>query len=117
MSVNGGYRYNHNVSLTGSYVKNFIKLPAGDFDTDLIGLRFNWSFTSKSFIQTFSQYNSQTQRIGHNVRFGLMSTSSTGLFVVFNNTDATHDYSDPHEVRRRNVSRALFIKFNYLFDR
>ena len=45
-----------------------------------------------------------------------MSTSSTGLFIVFNNTNATHDYTDPHEVRRRTVSRALFVKFNYLLD-
>ncbi len=116
LNFNGGYRYSHNIVWTASYVRNFIKLPAGDFNTDLAGLRFNWSFTPKRFLQTFSQYNSSTRRIGHNVRLGLMSTSSTGLFIVFNNTNATHDYTDPHEVRRRTVSRALFVKFNYLLD-
>ena len=40
-------------------------MPVGDFNTDLVGLRFNWSFTPKSFFQTFSQYNSATDEIGH----------------------------------------------------
>ncbi len=116
LNFNGGYRYSHNIVWTASYVRNFIKLSARDFKTDLVGLRFNWSFTPKSFLQTFSQYNSGTRRIGHNIRLGLLSTSRTGLFIVFNNNNATHDYTDPHEVRRRTVSRALFLKFNYLLD-
>ena len=111
-----GYRKGSNLTWTGSWVRNFIELPAGDFNTDLVGLRFNWSFTPKSFLQTFSQYNSRTEQIGHNVRLGLLSTSSTGLYVVFNTANLTADYFDPHDVQRRTLSRALFVKFNYLLD-
>ena len=111
-----GYRKGKNLTWTGSWVRNFIDLPMGDFDTDLVGLRFNWSLTPKSFFQTFSQYNSRTQQIGHNIRLGLLSTSSTGLFIVFNTANLTTDYLDPHEIQRRTLSRALFVKFNYLLD-
>ena len=111
-----GYRKGKNLTWTGSWVRNFIDLPVGNFDTDLVGLRFNWSLTPKSFFQTFSQYNSRTEQIGHNVRLGLLSTSSTGLFIVFNTANLTTDYLDPHEVQRRTLSRALFVKFNYLLD-
>jgi hypothetical protein len=110
------YRKGKNLTWTGSWIRNFIDLPVGNFNTDLVGLRFNWSFTPKSFFQTFSQYNSRTEQIGHNVRLGLLSTSSTGLYIVFNTANLTTDFLDPHEVQRRTLSRALFIKFNYLLD-
>jgi hypothetical protein len=116
LNFQGGYRRGRNLTWIGSWIRNYIKLPVGDFNTDLVGLRFNWSFTPKSFLQTFSQYNSQTRQIGHNIRLGLLSTSSTGLFVVFNTASATRDYFDPHDVERRTMSRALFVKFNYLLD-
>ena len=117
-TLNGrvGLRKGKNLTWVGSWVRNFIELPVGDFNTDLVGLRFNWAFTPKSFLQTFSQYNSRTEQIGHNIRLGLLSTSSTGLFVVYNTTDLARDFFDPHEVQRRTLSRALFIKFNYLLD-
>ena len=116
VNLRGGYRRGKNLTWTGSWIRNFIDLPVGDFNTDLVGLRFNWSFTPKSFFQTFSQYNSATDEIGHNVRLGLLSTSSTGLFVVFNTGTTTRDFLDPHDVERRTISRALFIKFTHLLD-
>jgi hypothetical protein len=36
--------------------------------------------------------------------------------VVFNTSTATRDYFDPHDVQRRTLGRALFLKFNYLLD-
>jgi len=117
INVNGGYRIGgYRYTLAASYIRNFIHLPEGNFDTDLLGYRFNWSFTPKSYFQSFIQYNSRTQDVGINVRLGLLSTSSTGLFIVYNSRVATVDFLDPHEVERRTLSRALFVKFNYLFD-
>jgi len=116
LNFTGGYRRNENLTWTGSWVRNFIKLPVGDFNTDLVGLRFNWSFTPKSYLQTFSQYNSRSHDIGHNIRLAFLSTSSTGFFLVYNTGIATRDYTDPHDVERRTLDRALFLKFNYLLD-
>ncbi len=116
LNLRGGYRHGSNLTWTGSWTGNFIKLPVGDFNANLIGLRFNWSFTPKSFLQTFSQYNSVTGEIGHNIRLGVLSTSSTGLFVVFNTISTTMSFHDPHDVERRTLSRALFIKYTHLLD-
>jgi hypothetical protein len=117
INVNGGYRIGgYRYTLAGSYIRNFIHLPEGNFNTDLLGYRFNWSFTPKSYFQSFIQYNSRTQDVGINARLGLLSTSSTGLFIVYNSRVATVDFLDPHEVERRTLSRALSVKFNYLFD-
>ena len=116
LNLNGGYRIGYRYTFTLSYVRNFVRLPEGDFNTDLVGYRFNWSLTPKSYFQSFVQYNSRTHQVGINARLGLLSTSSTGLYVVYNSRVATIDYLDPHEQDRRTLSRALFLKFNYLFD-
>ncbi|MBK5291621.1 MAG: carbohydrate binding family 9 domain-containing protein [Acidobacteriia bacterium] len=116
INFNGGVRKGQNITWTGSYIRNFITLPEGAFTTDLIGLRFNWSFTPKSYLQAFTQYNSRSNLVGANIRLAVLSTSSTGFFLVYNTRVATVDYFDPHEVERRVLSQALFFKFNYLFD-
>ncbi len=116
MVLGGGARKGANLTWTGTYTRNLVRLPAGDFNTDLIGLRWNWSFTSKSFLQTFSQYNSVARQIGHNIRLGFLSSSATGLFVVFNTAHASYQFNDPHGMDRRTMSRALIIKFNHLLD-
>ena len=116
LSLNGGVRKGQNLTWTVSWSRNYIDLPRGEFNTDLASLRFNWSFTSKSFLQTLSQYSNRTNQITHNIRLGLLSTSSTGLFVVYNTGTTTRDFLDPHGVDRRLESQAFFIKFNHLLD-
>jgi len=116
INFNGGVRRGQNLTWTGGWLKNFIRLPEGNFNTDLVGLRFNWSFTPKSYLQAFTQYNSQIKEWSANLRLALLSTSSTGLFVVYTTRGATTDFLDPHAIHRRTLSRALLIKFNYLLD-
>ncbi len=116
MNLSGGFRKGPNLTWTGTYTRNFVDLSAGKFNTDLVGLRFNWSFSPTSYLQTFSQYNSVDGLIGHNIRLAFLSRSATGLFIVFNTAHSTYDFNDPHGVDRRTVSRALIIKFNHLLD-
>jgi hypothetical protein len=117
VNANGGYRIGYDFTFTGSYVHNWVRLPEGNFNTDLVGWRFNWAISSKSYFQSFIQYNSRTNQVGLNLRLGLLSTSSTGLFIVYNSRVATIDYTDPHEqIDRRTLNRAFFVKYNYLFD-
>ena len=116
LNFNGGYRRGQNITISGGYVRNFIRLREGAFNTDLAGVRFNWTFTPKSYLQAFTQYNSQTRQVGSNIRLAVLSTSSTGLYVVFNTRGLTSDYLDPHAIPRRTLSRVLYFKYSYLFD-
>ena len=115
-SFTGGVRKGQNLTWTLGWSRNFIDLPVGEFHTDLASLRFNWSITPKSYFQTLSQYSNRTNRMTHNFRLGLLSTSSTGLFVVYNTGMLMRDYMDPHSVERRLESQAFFVKLNYLLD-
>ncbi|HZS52710.1 MAG TPA: DUF5916 domain-containing protein [Bryobacterales bacterium] len=116
INFSGGIRRGQNLTWTGSYLRNFISLPAGKFNTDLIGFRFNWAFTPKSYFQSFIQYNSEASQVGVNLRVALLSTSSNGFFLVYNTRASTDDFLDPHDVIRTTQSRALFFKYTYLFD-
>ncbi len=115
-SFTGGVRRGQDLTWTLTWARNNIDLPVGEFQTDLASLRFNWSITPKSYFQTLSQYSNRTNRLSHNIRLGLLSTSSTGLFVVYNTGVLMRDYLDPHSVERRLETQAFFIKFNYLLD-
>lgn len=116
LSLTGGVRKGQNLTWTFSWSRNNIDLPVGAFNTDLASLRFNWSITPKSYFQTLSQFSNRTNQLSHNIRLGLLSTSSTGLFVVYNAGMLMRDYVDPHSVERRIETQAFFVKFNYLLD-
>ena len=115
-SFSGGLRRGQNLTWTLTWARNDIELPMASFTTDLASLRFNWSITPKSYFQTLSQYSNRTNQLSHNIRLGLLSTSSTGLYVVYNTGMLMRDYVDPHSVERRVETQAFFIKFNYLLD-
>ena len=116
VSLAGSIRKGEKLLWSGTYVHNIIDLPVGDFSTDLIGFRFNWSFTPKSYFQSFTQYNSTTHQVSTNLRFALLSTSSNGLYVVFNTRATTVDFTDPHNDDRLILNRAFIIKYNRRFN-
>jgi len=116
VNLAGSIRKGEKFLWSGTYGRNIIELPVGNFTTDLVGFRFNWSFTPKSYLQTFTQYNSITHQIGTNIRFALLSTSSNGLYVVYNTNAIAADYTDPHGFDRTTLSRALLIKYSYRFN-
>ena len=116
MNLSASVRKGKKLLWSGTFNRNIISLPAGDFTTDLIGFKFNWSFTPKSYLQTFSQYNSTTHSLSTNVRFALLSTSSNGLYIVYNNGLATEEFVDPRGAQRDVLANAFIVKYNYRFN-
>ena len=97
-----------NAMLEWSY--NELKLPGGDFTTNLARLRLSYSFTTRMFFQALVQYNDRVDLWSSNFRFGLLSDANTGLFVVYN---------DIQGIGNRiplGAGRTLTIKYSYLFD-
>ena len=122
LDLRTGIRSTDKFLLSTSYIRNDVTLPVGDFTTHLAILQFNYSFTPKSYIQSLIQYNSAINQIGTNIRFALLRTSNTGLFVVYTSRFDTTGF-DPHEnpilsprALRNTLDRALIAKFTYLFD-
>src|SRR5688572_1373888 len=85
-----------------------ISLPEGAFHTNLGNMRVTWNFTPSVFIQSLVQYNDRTERWSTNLRFHLLETAGTGLFVVYNNTESLEGLGP--------INRAFIVKYVRQFD-
>jgi hypothetical protein len=85
-----------------------ISLPEGAFRTNLGNMRVTYNFTPSVFVQSLVQYNDRTDRWSANLRFHLLETAGTGLFVVYNNTESL-DGLGP-------INRAFIVKYVRQFD-
>lgn len=102
LAIRLGDRFNSEWSL----INNDIKLPNGDFTTNIFRARLSYSFTPLIFLQSLFQYNSVSGIWSSNVRFGWLQQANTGLFVVYNETQA--------DGLIRN--RSFTLKYSRVFD-
>lgn len=88
--------------------RNDIHLPQGDFVTNLGTLRTTYNFTTLMNTQALIQYNDRTKRWSTNIRFNWQRTAATGLYVVYNDTEAFNGLGP--------VNRAFIVKYSHLLD-
>jgi hypothetical protein len=84
-----------------------LKLPSGNFDTDLVTTRFDYSFSPRMFLNALIQYNSDLKEISSNLRFNLIHKPLSDFFLVYNERRTSAG-----EV----VERALIAKLTYAFS-
>jgi hypothetical protein len=96
------------LSLTFRWTRNDIELPQGDFVTNLGNLRVAYNFTTLMNVQALIQYNDRTERWSTNLRFNWQRTAATGLYVVYNDTEAFNGLGP--------VNRAFVVKYSHMFD-
>ena len=85
-----------------------IDLPEGAFHTNLGNMRVTYNFTPSVFVQSLLQYNDRTDRWSTNLRFHWLETAGTGLFIVYNDTEALNGIGP--------VNRAFIVKYVRQFD-
>jgi hypothetical protein len=90
------------------WTRNDITLPQGAFVTNLGSLRLAYNFSPLANTQALIQYNDRTRRWSTNVRFNWQRTAATGLYVVYNDTEAFNGLGP--------VNRAFIIKYSHMFD-
>lgn len=91
-----------------SYTVNRVRLPQGNFDTKLPGLRLNYSLNPRTFFDAFLQYNSTTRKWINNFRFRLIHRPLSDLFVVFTEERST--------ARNGPTRRSIQIKYTYALE-
>jgi len=97
------WRLNAHFALSTTLMRNVVTLPEGSFTADLVGLRVDWSFTPRMFLNTFLQYNGETDTWLSNVRYNLIHRPLSDIYVVWNETHS------PGVARR-----ALLLKYTHL---
>jgi len=98
-----------NVELRNIFSSFELPYAGGDFDVTLTRLRLSYSFTPKMNIQAVMQYEDETETLSTNLRFSLLRTASSGLYLVYNEFDERLPGLGPPK-------REFIIKYNYLFD-
>ena len=100
--------------------RNSVDLPSGDFVTDLVPIRVNYSFTPLRRLEALIQYNSQTSSVSSNIRLVLLDRSGTGLFLVYNDLRNTANFDRFDTVTDMLVptvmGRSFIVKYTRLFD-
>ena len=97
--------------------RNDIRLPWGDFVTNLGLFRVSYSFTTRMFFQALFQYNDRRDLWSSNIRFGVLSDANAGLFVVYNDIRYFDDLVGQRFTERDGLGgRTLTVKFSHVFD-
>lgn len=95
-------RMNAHVAASATFGRSSIELPAGAFAGNLMGLRLDWSFTPRMFLNAFVQYNGEADAWISNVRYNLIHRPLSDIYVVWN------------ETRLPGISRrALLLKYTH----
>src|SRR5690606_1772125 len=63
---------------------NDVELPSGDFRTNLVTTRLNYSFATNMFLNALIQYNSSEEEIISNIRFNFIHKPLSDFFLVYN---------------------------------
>ncbi len=105
------YRIGETFNSELTVIYNDFDLPYanGDFSVTLTRLRLSYSFTPKILMQALIQFNDDSEELSTNLRFSVLRTANSGLFVVYNEFDERSAGSPP-------PGREFIIKYSYLFD-
>jgi hypothetical protein len=90
------------------WTRNDIDRPQGQFVTNLGSGRVTFNFSTLINASALVQYNDRTRRWSTNLRFNWLRTAASGLYVVYNDTEAFNGLGP--------VSRAFIIKYGHQFD-
>ena len=108
-TVNYRVGENFNAALVGEFTSFDLPFPGGDFDVMLARLRLTYSFTPKMSVQAVLQYEDEDDTLSTNIRFSMLRTARSGLYLVYNEFDERTAGLGPSQ-------REYVVKYNYLFD-
>ncbi len=89
---------------------NWIELPTGNYDTNLIASRINFTLSPRSFLAAFLQYNTAADSLATNVRFRWEYEPGSDFYVVYNSLRDTLAPGYPEL-----ETQSFIVKFTRLF--
>jgi len=104
--VGGQFRPSGHLSTEFNFARDDVTLLGGAFKVDLLRFRLRYAFNTRTFLDTFIQYNSERQEITSNVRFNLIHHSLSDLFVVYTEENPT--------IAQESTDRVISIKYTHL---
>jgi Domain of unknown function (DUF5916)/Carbohydrate family 9 binding domain-like len=106
VTVRPSYHLSFDTALQRSDID--LPFPMHAFRTNLVTSRIGYAFTTRMFLDTLLQYNTDLHQFSANVRFDLIHRPLSDLFVVYNEQQLI---DQPTEV---NPGRGLILKYTHL---
>jgi uncharacterized protein DUF5916 len=85
-----------------------LPLPMHDFVTNLLTSRVGYAFSTRTFLDTLLQYNTDLKQFSANVRFDIIHRPLSDLFVVYNEQQLI---DQPTPI---NAGRGLIVKYTHM---
>jgi hypothetical protein len=103
-------RPSYHLSFDLALQRNDIDLPfpMHAFVTNLVTSRIGYAFSTRRFLDTLLQYNTDLKQLSANVRFDLIHRPLSDLFIVYNEQRLT---DQPTPV---NTGRGLIVKYTHM---
>jgi hypothetical protein len=98
----------YRMTLDLSYTRNRVELLDRLSTSDLVGGRFIYGFSPRSFFNAYVQYNGSTHEVSTNIRFNIMYRPLSDLYLVYNDRRNTD--------RGELMERAFIVKLTNLFN-
>ena len=103
-------RPSYHLSFDTALQRNDIDLPfpMRAFVTNLVTSRIGYAFSTRTFLDTLLQYNTDLKQLSANVRFDIIHRPLSDLFVVYNEQRLT---DQPTPI---NTGRGLIVKYTHM---
>jgi hypothetical protein len=88
-----------------------VKLPEGNFETNIYRQRFDVSFTANMGASLIAQYSDADELVAVNARFQWRYRPGSDLFIVFN-----ENWDAPSLSERTTQDRRITVKLTHLFQ-
>ncbi|MBO6793979.1 MAG: carbohydrate binding family 9 domain-containing protein [Balneolaceae bacterium] len=98
------------IELTPSFERSMIRLPEGDFNTNLFLFEGIWDLSTELFLTLNVQYDNLSEEIGLNNRLRWIITPGSDLFLVYN-----HNWEENPLGRYETINQAGVVKVSYTF--
>jgi hypothetical protein len=110
MKVGVIYRPSYHLTFDTALQRNDIDLPfpMHAFVTNLVTSRIGYAFSTRTFLDTLLQYNTDLKQVSANVRFDLIHRPLSDLFVVYNEQQLTDQLTPV------NTGRGLIVKYTHM---
>lgn len=90
---------------------NRARLPFGDFNQTLAGLRVRFNVTSNLQLNSYLQYDTDSRVLGLNARLHWIFSPLGDVFLVFNNNTINNINNQPWELQNRQI--LLKVRYNF----
>ncbi len=106
------------VDISATYRVDYISMPDRDisFINHIVGIKGLWTFSTKTSLAGFVQYNTAIDDVIANVRFRYNPREGIDFYLVYNEGLNTDPYSNAPKLPVSD-SRTLMAKFTYTFGR